>query len=212
MRQLIKGLSVALAVCAFSAVLTSSRPASADIIVTYVSTVAEGGNFRWTYNAQLGAGTTLGQFSYFTIYDFFGYVTGSQTHTTPVSWSNTTNAAGQLLLGVNPISPVNPPILDTNKANNLSWQFVAAPITAGLSNVNLGTFTALSSIGTVGTGIYGWQLRNSNVNLQTSGNNFSVATPTPEPLTLALYGVGLVGVITVYRRRRPMKAAEPSTE
>src|ERR1041385_6911732 len=131
---------LALAGAAGACLLALHAPASADIIPQFVSATPSGSNFLWSYTATL----TSEQFlkastgpkdpgSYFTIYDFAGYVSGSAT-TPNANW-----VFSSANLGVTPgdVSVIDNPLLP-----NLTWKYVG-PVT-GHGPINLGTFTAKS--------------------------------------------------------------------
>ncbi len=65
------------------AVCASAAPARAGLLPVSVSVQPEAGNFRWTYSVVLPTDMKLQAGSYFTIYDFGGYVPGSANLTSP---------------------------------------------------------------------------------------------------------------------------------
>ena len=56
-----------------------SAEAQAGLLPVSVSVQPEAGNFRWTYSVVLPTDMKLQSGSYFTIYDFGGYVTARRT-------------------------------------------------------------------------------------------------------------------------------------
>src|SRR5262245_13214441 len=62
----------------------------------------DGGLFRWTYSVGVTTGETIRKYDYFTIYDFAGYVPGSEG--TPANWSFSSANLGVTPAGLGGIS------------------------------------------------------------------------------------------------------------
>jgi hypothetical protein len=179
------------AIFAFAATVSQLR---ADIVVSPVPTVTGAGPFTWTYNVTLMPGETMRAGAFFTIYDFFGFVPGSQVAPSAL-WNNTTNATN-VSQGPNPFSPPITPNEDP-RVINLSWQWFGPDIVG--AGQSLGSFSALSTIGVAQAGVFAAQ---STLNGGAGSSNAGVTlVPNPEPGTLILYGVGMVGAIGFWRQR-----------
>src|SRR5437763_14409575 len=63
---------------AVAAVAVSGSTATAGLLPVSVTVTPEAGNFRWTYSVVLPTDMKLQAGDYFTIYDFGGFVAGSQ--------------------------------------------------------------------------------------------------------------------------------------
>ena len=63
---------------AITAILTAPTAARAGLIPVQVSVLPEGGMYRFTYAIVLPTDSVLRPGDYFTIYDFDGYVAGSE--------------------------------------------------------------------------------------------------------------------------------------
>jgi hypothetical protein len=195
-------LAAALAVTTVPAAPT---PARAGLVPVQVSVLPEGGMYRFTYAIVLPTASVLRPGDYFTIYDFDGFVAGSEMASgSPYSadWSFSADNTGPTPGGTSPD--------DNSGIPNLSWTYTGAEINIDAS-IGLGNFWALSlypdttdSWFTASTGT-------------TAGETDSNITPTtvpvpkgpsqpppgvPEPATLALAGLGLPLIGLRWLRRR----------
>ena len=120
--------------------LSSGSLARADIIPEVSTVTPNGANFTWTYTASLTNDETLQSGNFFTIYDFNGFVPG--TNFQPANW-----VFSSANVGVTP-SKVTPN--DNPSIPNLTWTYTGPNV--GPGPVDLGLFGADSTIGTTATG------------------------------------------------------------
>jgi hypothetical protein len=193
-------LVAALTVAAF-AIPTTSR---AGLVPVAVSITPEAGMYRYTYAIVLPTDAVLRPGDYFTIYNFDGFVPGSEMASgSPYSadWTFTATGLGPTPGGTMPDD--DPAIL------NLSWKYTGPEINIDAS-IGLGNFWALSlyaettdSWFTASTGSSSGQTDN---NITPTTVPVPTATPpgVPEPTTLLLAGLGLpiVGLARRLRRER----------
>lgn len=147
----------------------------------------------WTYGIQGDGLENITSGSYFTIYDFANYATGSIF--APAGWT----AVAQLI-GTTPSTVVVP---DSGGIFNLTFTYTGATEAVP----NLSGFGANTTLGT-GTGtVLGW-FSYQAVKISTGTNdqgdgNLLVPVSAPEPMSLALVGSGLalVGVARLRRRK-----------
>jgi PEP-CTERM motif len=191
------------------AVGVSAAPAMAGLLPVSVSVQPEAGNFRWTYSVVLPTDMKLQAGSYFTIYDFGGYVPGSGTLTSPfpddsalANWKLSTSNVGPTPNRLNPQDDPNTP--------NLTWTYNGPTI--GPGQLTLGNFSAASTFQDSQASFF------TATNPRTTGEIDSNITETispvgttsapppgvPEPATLALAGLGLpfIGVARWLRRNK----------
>lgn len=186
--------------------------AMANIIPTG-TTITGTGPYVWSYNLQLSqdqnavpgltpAAPTVPHLvltfgSMFTIYDFDGYVDGSCNG--PSGWACTAQNIGFTPDDVVPVD--NPGIV------NLTWVYTSGPVLSGdPGGYNLGNFSAQSVYDTRTTVSYaGRGVRNDGFQTGTVGDNVGLTvgpgSSIPEPGTLALAGLSLLGLGLVRRRR-----------
>jgi hypothetical protein len=170
-------------------VLAGPRKAQADINVVFTGAVAEAGQFRWNYDVSLAAGETIQPFDFFTIYDFSSLVLG--TNAQPPNWSFSAPFLGPYPPGVTQASTGDkgPPY------RNLSWQYTGStPIPGGSF---LGTFSARTTTNLAINGVFAGQSEAGD-----HGNQGITQVPAPEPGTMALFGVGAIGMFVLARKRR----------
>jgi hypothetical protein len=186
-----------------------SAEAQAGLLPVSVSVQPEAGNFRWTYSVVLPTDMKLQSGSYFTIYDFGGYVAGSASLSSPfpdnsalANWSLSTSNVGPTPNRLNPQDDPNTP--------NLTWTYNGA--TLGPGQLTLGNFSAASTFqGSQSSFFTGTNPRStgeidSNITETISplGENPPPPPGVPEPTTLALAGLGLpfIGVARWLRRKK----------
>jgi hypothetical protein len=156
----------------------------AGLLPTDVTYSAEGGAYRFTYSVTLTSDLELHPGDFFTIYDFAGFIPGSNTQ--PANFTFSSDKTGPTPSRVSPDD--NPGI------ENLTWTY-NGPITA-IGQDLLGDFTALSIYGN--TQEDSFTARTHRVvggSVDSNITDTTVPVPcgpqVPEPTTLLLIAAGL---------------------
>jgi hypothetical protein len=159
------------------------------------------GPFLYTYSIdvdafeQLNGALSAPGGTYFTIYDFAGYVAGSVAATAS-NWTATAE-----LVGETP-SLTNPP--DSPTLYNLVFTYTG-PVETGPLEIN--GFSAASTYGTLNTnGFFSYQAQKTSNTTSPDQGLGPIDIPnavqtTPEPASLALMGSGLVALAVLGRRK-----------
>ena len=185
--------------------LAVSGTATAGILPGPVTVTPEAGNFRWTYAIVLPTGMKLQAGNYFTIYDFGGFVPGTQFADPAPNTGNWTMTTAKVTvpLGLNPND--DPSIPD------LTFTYTGPAVL--VEGHGLGNFGATSTVGTNTTTDFTAQNRQSDTGELDRNivDTFAPGVPpieppsgVPEPTTLALAGIGLP-LLAAARRFRAKK-------
>ena len=108
--------------------------ASAGLVPALLPVVSEGDNYRYTYDVTLSSKNFLQPGDSFVLYDFAGFVPGSQDHPADFSFSKAAVTADH--------GRTNPN--DNADIDNLVWTYTGATTLTGTTG--LGEFSALSTL------------------------------------------------------------------
>ena len=171
--------------------------ARAGLLPVTATVTPDGGNFRWSYGVVLTTDNFIKPGDYFTIYDFAGFVPGSEV--TPAGFTFSTAMVGPTPDRITPD--------DSPSVLNLTWTYNGPQITG---QVGLGNFMALSTYGNSADGFFTARThRDVDGRVDSNITDTPIPVPTappavPEPATLLLLGIGLplAGGARLLRRKR----------
>lgn len=186
---MIRGTWIARLVLAGVAACGMAGTATAGLLPVSVTITPDAGNYRWTYAIVLPTDMKLESGNYFTIYDFHGYVSG--TEAAPTGWE---------FSGANKIGPTPDRLKPSDDPGvvNLTWKYTGETIPTG--QLGLGNFWAISKFGNQADSSFTSITKRtsdglSDANVTDTIIPVSVETPpppsVPEPATLALAALGL---------------------
>ncbi len=187
-----RALTVALTAAAFAA---TAAPAAAGLLpVGAVSVTPQGANYLWSYSINLPTNAQLHSGDYFTIYDFAGFVPG--TNVQPADWSFSSVGFGPTPDRLNP---------DDNAAiPNLTFTYTGPTIPTG--DLALGVFSAESKYNMEGDSFFTARTHRTSdgktdSNITTTTVPVPVAVPEPATLALVVLGLPVIGLRRAARRR-----------
>jgi len=157
--------------------------------------VTGSGPYTWNYEISVdNLEELVANTSYFTIYDFAGYVSG--TIEAPAGWTDSVQ-----LIGITP-SEENP--TDSGTLENLTFTYTG-PTTSVGPITDLTGFSAESTLGSVYEtgGTFTYQATKTPAaggGLDQGIGSIEVPTATPEPVTTGLIGLALVGMAVARRK------------
>jgi hypothetical protein len=174
-------------VSAAALAIAASGIANASITVA-LNTEAAG---VWTYGISVDSLESLNSTSYFTIYDFVGYESGSIF--APAGWTDSAQLVGK--------TPSTTSVPDSGSLVNLTFYYVGPPTTLPGGSVVNG-FGADSAAPSQVLGWFSYQAIKTSLNTADQGDgNLEVPLGTPEPMTMSLLGGGLA-LLGMLRFRR----------
>src|SRR5712691_2480318 len=103
------------------------------------------GNYKWDYHGQLNPAQKVLNGDFFTIYDFSGFVSG--TNLQPADWSFSSSNSGLTPAALLPLVNIPGGIIDNAGIPNLTWIYTGSTPIPGPAD--LGIFSAESLYGPV---------------------------------------------------------------
>jgi hypothetical protein len=184
------------------AIAVGTQSLRADIIPTLADNqpVAEGEAFRWSYEAYVARAQRVETGDWFTIYDFVGFIPGSNQQ--PEGWEFSAQPLG--------ITPDRVLPEDSAAHFNLTWRYVGqATLGDGETSAVLGDFSALSEHGGRRIGWFTGLGTNATGGIEDGTkveNVGNIAVPIPLPGAVLMFPLGAAVAGLMYRRmRREMK-------
>jgi len=193
------------AVLAAVGMLGVAAPVRAGLLPINVTVLPEAGNYRWTYSVVIPTDQYVTSGDYFTIYDFNGLVNGAPV-TAPTGWSVAVQNIGKT-------PGLTTPVDDPSKPN-LTFTYTGDPVFGG---VGAGNFSASSTMGNTADGVFTSRTHRDSDNKTEDSITFADVprpgtgggggnpppTDSPEPATLALFGIGIpaLGLARLLRRK-----------
>ena len=184
-------------------VISVSVASGNTITVSPTPVIAGVGPYNWFYGVTLEGDSQINTGDFFTIFDFEGYISGTQ-QTTAAGWTGTSS-----LLGTCPAQdpfPVLCAVADDPSVPNLTWTRTGGTILGpGANNpaLVLGIFSAQSIFNETRNDFWTSQdqdNQNGIPNEGAGGNTNVPVAPIPEPATLLLLGSGLAFVARMRKR------------
>lgn len=162
------------------------------------------GNYKWDYHGELNPAQKVIKGDFFTIYDFNGFVPG--TNLQPADWAFSSSNSGATPTGLLPLINIPGGIPDNSSIPNLTWTYTGSGEIAGPAD--LGIFSAESAFGKDTLSAFSAEAtQQAGFTAGSKVDNYGwTATPAPvvpEPCTLALLGLGAAPLAL---RRRSRKA------
>ncbi len=186
------------------AILVFSGIASASITPVLSSETGSGSDFTFNYtisvdsNEQLVSGNygqcngspTLNCGTFFTIYDFAGYITSTASTTAP-NWTSSVQLTG--------VTPNDQLPSDSGSIENITFIYNGATAQGPISG--LGMFSVQSIYGSQNAlGVFTYQAQKLTGTADQGVGNLVVPIGIPEPTSLALIGGGLIGLAALRRK------------
>jgi len=181
-----------------AAALLIGNAVQADIIPVFEVATPIGGGCEFSYTVSVAADSRVNTGDYFTVYDFNGYIAGSEF--APADWTSSVQ-----LLGITPPSQI---VLDNPGVVNITFTYTGAATILGPATIGgVGAFGADSTMcGENVSGQYASSAHKNNPgkaddNTPQQNQGFLVTPAVPETSSLMLLVPGLVPLGMMLRRR-----------